>query len=142
MLHQDKNLEHNICAPLTIICCVNLVFIESTVNLFKQFNVIYFIIKASVSKLMKKTEPSLCCLVHTLVPEVFLIFFFARERERETVAKKIFKKNLWDEGIQFPAITKFIEYIIHQKEQSEVPAICPLEKGVGPRRGLLKEHLP
>ena len=82
MLCQDKNLEHNICAPLTIICCVNLVFIESTVNLFKQFNVIYFIIKASVSKLMKKTEPSLCCLVHTLFPEVFLIFFFARVRER------------------------------------------------------------
>ena len=98
MLCQDKNLEHNICAPLTIICCVNLVFIESTVNLFKQFNVIYFIIKASVSKLMKKTEPGLCCLVHTLIPEVFLdSFFFAREGER--VAKKIFKKNLWDQGI-------------------------------------------
>ena len=117
MLCQDKNLEHNICAPLTIICCVNLVFIESTVNLFKQFNVIYFIIKASVSKLMKKTEPSLCCLVHTLVPEVFIdIFLRKRERERETVAKKIFKKTLWYQGIKFPAITKFIEYSIHWKE--------------------------
>ena len=94
MLCQDKNLEHNICAPLTIICCVNLVFIESTVNLFKQFNVIYFIIKASVSKLMKKTEPSLCCLVHTLVPEVFLIFFFARERERDSSKENFQKKPL------------------------------------------------
>ena len=90
MLCQDKNLEHNICAPLTIICCVNLVFIESTVNLFKQFNVIYFIIKASVSKLMKKTEPGLCCLVHTLVPEVFLdIFLRKRERERDTRVKNL-----------------------------------------------------
>ena len=86
MLCQDKNLEHNICAPLTIICCVNLVFIESTVNLFKQFNVIYFIIKASVSKLMKKTEPSLCCLVHTLV--------FARERERDSSKENFQEKPL------------------------------------------------
>ena len=110
-------MEHNICAPLTIICCVNLVFIKSTVNLFKQFSVIYFIIKASVSKLMKKTEPSLCCLVHTLVPEVFIdIFLRKRERERETVAKKIFKKTLWYQGIKLPAITKFIEYSIHWKE--------------------------
>ena len=90
MFCQDKNLEHNICAPLTMICCVNLVFIESTVNLFKQFNVIYFIIKVSVSKLMgKKTEPSWCCLVHTLVSVVFLDSFL-RKRERERVAKKIF----------------------------------------------------
>lgn len=85
-------MEHNICAPLTMICCVNLVFIESTVNLFKQFNVIYFIIKVSVSKLMeKKTEPSWCCLVHTLVSVFFLDSFLRkRERERERVAKKIF----------------------------------------------------
>ena len=94
MLCQDKNLEHNICAPLTIICCVNLVFIESTVNLFKQFNVIYFIIKASVSKLMKKTEPSLCCLVHTLVPEVFIdIFLRKREREGERQQQRKFSRK-------------------------------------------------
>ena len=93
MLCQDKNVEHNICAPLTIICCVNLVFIESTVNLFKQFNVIYFIIKASVSKLMKKTEPGLCCLVHTLIPEVFLDSFF-RKRGRESSKENFQEKPL------------------------------------------------
>ena len=105
MLCQDKNLEHNICAPLTIICCVNLVFIKSTVNLFKQFNVIYFIIKASVSKLMKKTEPSLCCLVHTLVPEVFIdIFLRKRERERERDSSKDnFQENPLGPGYLVPS---------------------------------------
>ena len=133
MLCQDKNLEHNICAPLTIICCVNLVFIESTVNLFKQFNVIYFIIKASVSKLMKKTEPSLCCLVHTLFPEVFLdIFLRKRERERERQQQRKFSRKTSGTSVfSFQPLPNLLSIVFTGKSSLKCQLFVPQKSGLG-----------
>ena len=133
MLCQDKNLEHNICAPLTIICCVNLVFIESTVNLFKQFNVIYFIIKASVSKLMKKTEPGLCCLVHTLIPEVFLHSFFRkREREREREQQRKFsRKTSGTRVFSFQPLPNLLSIVFTGKSSLKCQLFVPQKRGLG-----------